>query len=185
MLPEVHLKTWTKLCKTYQFNIPITTTAGGSSRFQSVKRGLQLIVEDGLVAIHDGVRPLVDLKLIERSYEIADNKGSAVASIPMKDSIRIINSEQSLAVNRAEYRIIQTPQTFSIGRIKNAYKLDENDTFTDDASVWEAAGNPVSLIEGSEKNIKITTVQDLMIAEITYETKMRDWLKISFSNKTA
>ena len=166
VLPEPHLETWKTVCTRYAFDTPLTVVAGGNTRFQSVKKGLQAIEgNDGLVAIHDGVRPLVGSNIIKASFENAAQHGSAVAVIPLKNSIRQVHASGSSALNRENYRIVQTPQTFQLGQIKQAYSIDEDATFTDDASVWEAAGNNITLIEGSEKNIKITTIRDLLIAE--------------------
>jgi len=166
VLPSTHLSTWEELCERFQFRIPVTLQSGGTTRFQSVKNGLKLIGDEGFVAIHDGVRPLVDSKMIELSFETAERDNSAVAAISINDSIRKISPNGSLAVNRTAYRIIQTPQTYKADLIKRAYEIEEKELFTDDASVWEAAGNQVSLYQGNEKNLKITTIQDLVVAEV-------------------
>lgn len=171
VLPPTKLKLWAELCNRYQFDIPLTVQPGGPTRFQSVSSGLQAISENGLVAIHDGVRPLVDSRMIHESYETAAKYDSAVAAIPIKDSIRKILYGGSKAVNRANYCIVQTPQTFKVDLIKEAYKAEEKDTFTDDANVWEAFGNQVTLFEGMEKNLKITTFQDLVVAETLMKLK--------------
>ncbi len=166
VLPEEHTKSWEALCNRYNFNLPVTLQHGGASRFQSVKNGLSAIDGDGLVAIHDGVRPLIDTATIRRSFEIAQKHHSAVASVPLKDSIREMSENNSKSVDRSKFRIVQTPQTFKLSLIKQAYQQAQNDDFTDDASVWEAAGHTVRLFEGSEKNLKITTIRDLMVAEM-------------------
>ena len=166
VLPSTHINTWKELCERHQFHIPVNLESGGDTRFQSVKNGLKLIGNEGLVAIHDGVRPLVDFKMIEASYKTAERNNSAVAAIPINDSIRKVSPDGSIAVNRNAYRIIQTPQTFKANLIKKAYEIEEKEIFTDDASVWEAAGNQVSLYQGNAKNLKITTIQDLVTAEV-------------------
>lgn len=166
VLPSTHINTWNELCERYQFHIPVSLESGGDTRFQSVKNGLKLVGDEGLVAIHDGVRPLVDFKMIEVSYKTAERDNSAVAAIPIKDSIRKVSADGSIAANRNAYRIIQTPQTFKANLIKKAYEIEEKEIFTDDASVWEAAGYQVSLYQGNEKNLKITTIQDLVTAEV-------------------
>ncbi len=166
VLPQSHLKTWSELCDRYQFDSPVTIQPGGATRFQSVKKGLQIISGNGLVAIHDGVRPLVDSRMIQESYEIADKHNSAIAAIPIKSSIREILPHGSKALDRTNYCIIQTPQTFKVDLIKDAYKIEEKEIYTDDASVWEAVGNQVTLFEGIEINLKITSAQDLIIAEM-------------------
>lgn len=168
VLPEKEIPTWEKLCKQYHFNLPINIVLGGSTRFHSVLNGLSAITEkEGLVAIHDGVRPFVSKETIRRSFDVAKEKGSAVAVTPLKDSIRMLNSEgNSQAVNRNEYCLVQTPQTFQIQLIKQSYSIVKNPAqFTDDASVAENAGFHISLIEGSYQNIKITTTEDLIWGE--------------------
>src|SRR5690606_12374348 len=133
---------------------PVKIVTGGGSRFESVKNGLNTInSENGLVAVHDGVRPLVSHQLIYRAYYEAHRSGSAIPAIPLKDSIRIVEGENSKAVDRKEYKLIQTPQTFKMTVLKKAYKLATNDNFTDDASVVEAAGETLHLIEGENHNI--------------------------------
>jgi len=166
VLPETHITTWKELCDRYQFKVPVTLQSGGPTRFQSVMNGLALIEGDGLVAIHDGVRPLVDRELIERSFQTAMKNGSGVAAIPVKNSIREITPNGSRSVDRHKFCMVQTPQAFKVGLIKLAYQNASHDSFTDDASVWETAGYAVTLFEGSEKNLKITTVQDLAVAEM-------------------
>ena len=124
------------------------------------------------VAIHDGVRPLVSQQVINESYQTAAKHGSAIATISLKNSIRELNSAGgSKSINRENYRLVQTPQTFDLDLIKKAYELKESDLFTDDASVWEAAGHKTMLFQGSEKNLKITTIQDILIAEVLMKLK--------------
>ena len=165
VLPPNDLGLWKKLCATYAFHLPIRVTPGGNTRFQSVRNGLDKITSDGIVAIHDGVRPLVNKETIAASYEIATLHGSAIASVRLKESIRITDKDQGKTVDRTKYRIIQTPQTFQVNIIKEAYQIPENPQFTDDASVLEKSGHKITLFEGSYKNIKITTPEDLIIAE--------------------
>ncbi len=165
VLPEDDMDTWKFLCKQYDFSHPLKLQAGGETRFQSVRKGLQKIQNDGLVAIHDGVRPLVSESTIAASFQLAALHESAVAAVPLKESIRIINHDGSQAVDRSKFRIIQTPQTFKVSVIKQAYELDEEANLTDDASVAEKAGHVISIFEGSYENIKITTSEDLIVAE--------------------
>ena len=171
VLPEQHINKWKELCQRYKFQVPVTLQPGGQTRFESVKNGLTKINGDGLVAIHDGVRPLVDQSLIQRSFSTALKYNSAVAAIPMKDSLREVTASGSTAVPRDKFCQVQTPQTFNLKLIRLAYERTENGNFTDDASVWEAAGHPVTLYEGSEKNLKITTIQDLVVAEMLLSFK--------------
>jgi 2-C-methyl-D-erythritol 4-phosphate cytidylyltransferase len=165
VLPESQFEFWKELCETHQAvvkNLPHTLVAGGKSRFQSGKNGLQAIENEGLVAIHDGVRPFVSSEIINESFRIAKEKGTAVASVASKDSVRV--SGQS--IDRSTVRLIQTPQTFQISLLKKAFETPELATFTDDASVAEYAGFEIQLIEGNYENIKITTPEDLLWAEV-------------------
>jgi 2-C-methyl-D-erythritol 4-phosphate cytidylyltransferase len=157
---------WFKLCKEHHFNYPVGLAKGGKTRFQSVKNGLDEIGDEGLVAIHDGVRPLVDKAMIGASFQLAALHGCAVASVRLKESIRITDKDQTRNIDRSKFRLIQTPQTFQIPIIKRAYHQIENPSFTDDASVAEKAGFKISLFEGSYRNIKITTPEDLLIADV-------------------
>jgi 2-C-methyl-D-erythritol 4-phosphate cytidylyltransferase len=165
VLPWDQIDFWSALCKTHRFNVPVTIQKGGESRFQSVRNGLEMIPDEGLVAVHDGVRPLVGGEIIAASFTNAALYDCAVAAIPLKESIRILENNSSRAMERSRFRIIQTPQTFRVPLLKRAYQMDEDATLTDDASVVEKAGNRVSLFEGSYFNIKITTPEDLFIAE--------------------
>jgi 2-C-methyl-D-erythritol 4-phosphate cytidylyltransferase len=165
VLPALDLETWEALCEQYQFTLPLTIAEGGKTRFQSVKNGLDKIDKEGVVAIHDGVRPIVKKEIIAASYQIAGLHGSAIAAVRLKESIRVTDKDETKTVDRSKYRIIQTPQTFQTRIIKEAYSLPESPEFTDDASVVEKAGYKISLFEGSYRNIKITTPEDLIIAE--------------------
>jgi 2-C-methyl-D-erythritol 4-phosphate cytidylyltransferase len=138
---------------------------GGPTRFQSVKKGLEKIEGDGLVAIHDGVRPLVNQEIIATSFRLAAVHQSAIAAVPLKESIRLMDGDNSKAVDRSKYRLIQTPQTFRVSLIKKAYEMQEEVNLTDDASVAENSGHVISLFQGNYENIKITTTEDLIIAE--------------------
>ena len=165
ILPADQIDNWKKICKKNSFSTPHIIKEGGPTRFQSVKKGLEIINEDGLVAIHDGVRPCVPPEVISSSFLIAESRGSAIASVAIRDSIRKVNGGDSQAVNRNEFVVVQTPQTFPIRRIQKAYEIHEQDFLTDDATVYETAGMPVHLIEGSYSNIKITTSDDLLVAQ--------------------
>lgn len=164
VLPETEINYWEGLCRKFNFIIPHKIQAGGSTRQESVQNGLMLIADEGLVAIHDGVRPFVDLKLISRGFQEAKKNGNAIASVPLKDSIRFVTSDENKSVARENFRIIQTPQTFLVSQIKAAYAKTKS-SFTDDASVAESAGYKINLIEGDYNNIKITTEEDLVFAE--------------------
>jgi len=165
VLPEKDFITWEVICEKYNFNTPLILQKGGETRFQSVKKGLDRIDGTGLVAIHDGVRPLVSADLIGASFRLAAVHGSAVAAVGLKESIRMTDQDNTKAVNRSRLRLIQTPQTFDLQLIKRAYQLKEDPSLTDDASVAEQSGHVISLFEGSYENIKITTADDLIVAE--------------------
>lgn len=166
VLPKNQITDWKNLCEQYSFEVPHQITHGGESRFQSVKNGLrQINHEVGLVAIHDGVRPLVDSQIILNAFEMAKKKGNAVAAVPLKDAIRRVVADENKVLNREEYQLIQTPQAFQLHQIKAAFRRDDNPAFTDDAAVLEATGEKINLIGGSYRNIKITTPEDLVLAE--------------------
>ncbi|MCK6618209.1 MAG: 2-C-methyl-D-erythritol 4-phosphate cytidylyltransferase [Cyclobacteriaceae bacterium] len=165
VLPEDDFALWNELCMLHDYRKPLRVVKGGESRFQSVRNGLAKIETDGLVAIHDGVRPLVSADIIAASFRLAAVHGSAVAAVRLKESIRMTDQDTTKAMDRSRFRLIQTPQTFQVSLIKQAYQLREDTTLTDDASVAERAGHMISLFEGSYENIKITTAEDLIIAE--------------------
>lgn len=165
VLPADDFPVWQQLTKKHSFHTPVTVCSGGETRFQSVKNGLAQISEDGLVAIHDGVRPLVSEDIIAASFRLARVHKAAVASVRLKESIRVIDQDNTKAVDRSRYRLIQTPQTFIVSFIKKAYEGKEDESLTDDASVAEKAGLTIPLFEGSYENIKITTPEDLLLAE--------------------
>ena len=167
VLPEDYTSHWSQLCSDYRFDIKCQIVAGGSTRFESVRRGLEKVEREAIVGIHDGVRPLIDRQLIAKLYETAAIQKGAYPVIPLIDSIREMqNPEESRAVDRSKYRLVQTPQVFLSDILIDAYKQKYKDEFTDDVSVVEAAQTirPV-MVEGSRENIKITTQADLMIAE--------------------
>ncbi|WP_420582987.1 2-C-methyl-D-erythritol 4-phosphate cytidylyltransferase [Reichenbachiella sp.] len=165
VLPADHIDTWQKLVSLLQFNIPHQITLGGETRFNSVENGLKEIKGKGIVAIHDGARPLVTSGVIRRTVDQAKQSGNGIAAVQVKDSIRQMKNGQSLAVDRSQFFSVQTPQTFDVDLIKRAFEQSQSNQFTDDASVAEAFGEKVELVEGSYDNLKITTPEDLIIAE--------------------
>ncbi|MEX2564824.1 MAG: 2-C-methyl-D-erythritol 4-phosphate cytidylyltransferase [Cyclobacteriaceae bacterium] len=173
VLPLSDFDYWDTLCQTHNFTISHSLVAGGASRFQSVKNGLQSIPGDaGLVAIHDGVRPFVAKEVIRMSFEEAERAGSAIAVIPLKDSIRKVGEYgKSYYQERHHFRLVQTPQTFALPKIKQAYQSAEKSYFTDDATVYEEQGWQVTLIQGNLDNIKITTPDDLEFSTFILERK--------------
>lgn len=165
VLPERQFGTWKNLCEKFRFNPSVVLAKGGKTRFQSVKNGLDQIKGEGIVFIHDGVRPLVSRSTLGNCLKTAVEKGNALPVSPVVESIRKITGNDSQHVDRNQYRLVQTPQTFQLERIKKAYQQAESDYFTDDASVCEAAGEKINLVEGNPENIKITTPADLRIAK--------------------
>ena len=177
VLPQDDLESWNVLAKQHRFRKPLIVEAGGATRFQSVKNGLKKLSGNGLVAIHDGVRPLVQIDTIRKSFELAAVHGAAVAAVQLKESLRVLqpfdSGTKTAAVSRANYRLIQTPQTFQLQLIQKAYAIAEEEDLTDDASVAEKAGFPVFLFEGNYTNIKITTPEDLIVAEALMRAQQR------------
>jgi 2-C-methyl-D-erythritol 4-phosphate cytidylyltransferase len=167
VLPDDAVTQWDDLCMQHHFDRPVTIASGGVSRSQSVMNGLAMIEGPGLVAIHDGVRPLVTEAIIADSFRQAAAHRVAIAAVSLKESVRrMIGDAASSAEDRARYRLVQTPQTFEVALIKQAYeRLPAGVQSTDDATVAEMAGFSVSLFEGSYENIKITTAEDLILAE--------------------
>jgi 2-C-methyl-D-erythritol 4-phosphate cytidylyltransferase len=166
VLPQDHLKYWEQLCSENMYHKPVKIAFSGESRFHSVKNGLEFVTEDGIVAIHDAVRPLVSSKTILATYKAAEMYGNAVPAVPINDSIRQIESTRTIAVDRAHYCATQTPQCFRSDIIKKAYQQEYHYTYTDDAMVVEAMGEPIRLVDGNPENIKITSPKDLLIAEV-------------------
>ncbi len=164
VLPKDEVQRWNNLTKESPY-AEIEIAIGGKSRFDSVKAGLELI-DEGLVAVHDAVRPLVSKKTIQNAFKTAAEKDSAIPVSPLKDSIRKVEGENSKSLNRSEYVLVQTPQCFKFSLLKEAYNQEFSDSFTDDASVFEAAGNAVAIFEGNTSNIKITSPEDLKVAEV-------------------
>lgn len=173
VLPEDDLENWNSLCKKHNFTRPLVLQKGGDTRFQSVKNGLEKIEGEGLVAIHDGVRPLVSEDIIGASFRLAAVHQSAVAAVRLKESIRMTDQDNTKAMDRSRFRLIQTPQTFHVQLIKHAYKIKDDPSLTDDASVAERAGHTISLFEGSYDNIKITTPEDLIVAEALLSSRFK------------
>jgi 2-C-methyl-D-erythritol 4-phosphate cytidylyltransferase len=166
VLPKDQLTLWNSLCEMHQFKMDCKIAFGGETRFHSVKNGLDLISEDGIVFIHDGVRPLVSVQTLQNCFETAIEKGNALPVIPVSESVREVEGEKNKAVDRSKYFLVQTPQTFQTGIIKNAYQQATSNLFTDDASVLESTGEIIHLVEGNRENIKITYPENLVFAEI-------------------
>ena len=164
VLPADQVSYWKKLCLAHDFGTAHQIAVGGNTRFHSVENGLAL-VKEGVVGIHDAVRPLVSKETIERCFKEAQKAGNAVPFIPINDSIRKVDGQQNHQVDRDEFKIIQTPQVFQASTIKDAFKQGFQNSFTDDASVLEASNKSINLVEGNFENMKITTPSDLKMAE--------------------
>ncbi len=193
VLPEAQQDYWRKLCEEYHFDVEYNLANGGQTRFHSVQNGLALVPDDaeGVVGVHDGVRPFPSIEVIRNCYETARTAKAVIPVIPVVETVRHLEGDKSVTVPRGDYRLVQTPQTFDIQLLKAAYKRAQNqvnlssakreqarpevkaanrqpynDGFTDDASVVESYGYAITLVEGNRENIKITTPYDLKIAEI-------------------
>jgi len=170
-LPKEEIQFWDELNIWHQNYIEHKVVAGGETRYQSVKNALEHVSE-GLVAVHDGVRPFISANIINDSFALAKEKKAIVTAVPMKDSVRQLDRDgNSKNIDRSTLRMIQTPQTFDVHLLKSAYNTSYQPSFTDDASVVEAHGYNITLIEGEYQNIKITTPEDLIIAEALLSSK--------------
>ncbi len=174
VLPKAQQDYWQELCKEYDFKVEYLLADGGETRFHSVQHGLALIPDDaeGVVGVHDGVRPFPSIEVIRNCYETARTAKAVIPVIPVVETVRHISLTSHLSpltsktVPRNEYRLVQTPQAFDIQLLKAANRQPYNDGFTDDASVVEAFGFDITLVDGNRENIKITTPYDLKIAEV-------------------
>ena len=166
VLPVEHQDYWRALCRQYSFDVPHVVADGGETRFHSVRSGLSRLPSDGLIGVHDGVRPFVSTEVIARCYAIAAESGAAVPVVTVHETLRRLDDDgKSVTVPRDEYRLVQTPQVFDAALLHAAYGCDYCPSFTDDASVVEAYGHPVRLVEGNRENIKLTTPFDMIVAE--------------------
>lgn len=165
VLPETQIDYWKTLCKKHAFAVLQNIVIGGQTRFNSVQNGLKMVQTPSLVAVHDGVRPLVSSSTIARCFDAAGKYDAAIPVIDLIDSIRQVNEDESLSVDRTKYKLVQTPQVFDAELLKKAYEQEFSVLFTDDASVVEALGTKIHLVEGNRENIKITTEIDLKMAE--------------------
>ena len=174
VLPKAQQDYWRQLCQQYQFPLPqqggerggsYLLTDGGETRFHSVKNGLALIPDDadGVVGVHDGVRPFPSIDVISSCYWRARHAEAVIPVVPVVETLRHVTEGTK---PRGDYRLVQTPQTFSIPLLKAAYRQPYDEAFTDDASVVEAYGFHITLVDGNRENIKITTPYDLKLAEV-------------------
>ena len=166
VLPVSQQAYWQELCQEYQFTLAHDIANGGDTRFHSVKNGLALVEGEGLVGVHDGVRPFVSQEVITRCYEEASLKKAVIPVIGVVETVRHLTDEGSETVPRDQYKLVQTPQVFDVALLHRAYQQEFTDMFTDDASVVEALGEKICLVEGNRENIKLTTPFDLKLAEM-------------------
>lgn len=172
VLPKTQQEYWQELCEEYSFRVPLTIADGGETRFHSVSNGLAAITDDsqGIVGVHDGVRPFVSVETIRNCYEKAEVSEAVVPVTPVVETLRHLGKDgSSKTVSRDEYRLVQTPQTFSLSLLRKAYSQPYQPFFTDDASVVEALGHGIELVEGNRENIKLTTPSDISYAEFLAE----------------
>lgn len=166
VLPEDQIETWKRLCEAHVFGRIHRVVAGGETRFHSVRNGLGAVASNGLIAVHDGVRPLVAPSVIAACFAAAADGGAAVPVVPVVESVREVDADGgSRPVDRTRLRVVQTPQVFRADVLRDAYCLPYDPRFTDDASVVEASGVAVRLVPGNRENIKLTTPMDLLLAE--------------------
>ena len=169
VLPKEQHEYWNELCKNYHFTDAYAVVEGGDTRFHSVKNGLAAIPDgtEGVVGVHDGVRPFPSTDVIRACYETARTAKAVIPVVPVVETLRhIVDGGKTETVARGDYRLVQTPQTFDIQLLKRAYAQPYQDGFTDDASVVESIGQEITLIEGNRENIKITTPFDLRISRV-------------------
>ncbi|WP_406826631.1 2-C-methyl-D-erythritol 4-phosphate cytidylyltransferase [Pedobacter sp. KACC 23697] len=157
---------WARLCKEFNFHITHQVIDGGTERFYSVKNAVYAIEEDSYVAIHDAVRPLVSKKLIDSCFSEAAKQGNVIAAVQSSDSVRLLQNKKTSALKRDQIYLVQTPQTFTLNILKEAYNQEFASHFTDDASVVESIGYEINIIEGERGNIKLTYPIDLELAEL-------------------
>lgn len=165
VLPQDQLSYTQMVLQSFPERIDITIVAGGETRYHSVQNGLKATEADSIIFVHDGVRPLVTPALIQRCYQQAVEKGSAIPAIPVADSMRILEDEDNRPIDREQMRIIQTPQTFRSEIIVPAFEQEYQNAFTDEATVVEAYGDTIHLVDGERSNIKVTTPEDMIVAE--------------------
>ena len=165
VLADERMQEWKELCTQFNFTVNHQLVSGGVMRAESVRNGLEAIEGESIVAIHDAARPLISEKLIEKLFTVAEQQGSAIPVIKLGDSLRKVDGNESKAVDRNDYRLVQTPQCFDFFLLKKAFLQPGYRNFTDEASLAEAAGYTVQLVEGEVNNIKITLPGDLSYAE--------------------
>lgn len=171
VLPQDHHETWDHLCSEFEFEVPHALVSGGAERFHSTQAGLAAVTHDGLVAVHDGVRPLLSPALIARCFNAAEEQGAAIPVVPISSSVRELTDEGSQPLDRSRLRAVQTPQCFRVPLLRRAFELPYDPAFTDEATLVERLGVDVHLVEGEDQNIKVTTPFDLQVAELVLGAK--------------
>jgi 2-C-methyl-D-erythritol 4-phosphate cytidylyltransferase len=173
-IPEEHISYWSMLCEEFHCTVPHRVACGGETRFHSVRNALRRTEGDGLIAVHDGVRPLVSQDVISSCFAFANAFGAAIPVIPALESVRIVNGGESRPLDRNRLWIVQTPQVFCADFLRRAYEQPYDARFTDDASLVEAVGYAIRLVEGNRENIKITVPMDLKYAEFLLAERAKE-----------
>ena len=166
VLPEAQITIWKTLCMGHNFLIEHEVVVGGEERFHSVRNGLASVRHDGLVAVHDGVRPLVSVDLIDRCFRAAEEFGAAIPVVPISSSVREVVGDTSKPLDRSRLRAVQTPQCFRVPLLREAFALPFEAAFTDEATLVERTGAGIHLVDGEERNLKLTLIEDLRAIEI-------------------
>ncbi len=168
-IAENYFSYWESVCEQFHFDVPYILSPGGETRYHTVRNALPEIKKGNLVGIHDAVRPLIYKSTIDRCYEAAEKSGAAIPCVPVHNTIREVTKEGSRWVDREKLRAVQTPQVFQYDVLMKGYEQEYSESFTDDASIVEKAGYPVTLVEGNTENIKITEPEDMVFAEAVFE----------------
>ncbi len=172
VLPGEHIQYWLDICEEFAFPVHHSVFAGGNFRGESVRLGIDAITDrEALVAVHDGVRPFVDTKIILEGFNLASVHGNAVPVCEISDSVRIVENGVNLPFNRNLIRSIQTPQCFRLSILREAYNSGNIEGYTDDAGLVERLGHKIHLFEGNPENIKITTPFDLLVAGVVLNNR--------------
>jgi 2-C-methyl-D-erythritol 4-phosphate cytidylyltransferase len=171
VLPPDQISYWKTLCDNHAFNIPHRIVEGGKTRHHSVKNALEKVRPGCLVAVHDGVRPLISKVLIKTCFDTAGIFGNAVPAVELSESIRRVKGRKNISTDRSEFRLVQTPQVFKSEILIEAFRQPYNDDFTDEATLVESAGHLIHLVKGESENIKITTTTDMWFATAILESK--------------
>jgi 2-C-methyl-D-erythritol 4-phosphate cytidylyltransferase len=172
VVPIPFIEYWKTICNTYSFNVPHKVVGGGLFRSQSVMNGLTAVeAGEALVAIHDGVRPFVSVEIINQAFDTASEFGTGVPYLDLRDSLRQVEGNESVHVDRDKFKTVQTPQCFTLAILRKIYNSPRLPSFTDDAALAEEMGFNITLFKGSEENIKITTPLDMLVAEAILKSR--------------